>query len=102
MLVSTTQNYARFKMPFATRNRQVKIRVPGTDQFLIIPADAATAEKMQKALLWAVLNYGEKFSLLSVDIFSGPGEKALEKVKETVEQGRLGKVVLRHPFDGNN
>jgi NADPH:quinone reductase-like Zn-dependent oxidoreductase len=102
MLVSTTRNYGRFKIPFATRNREVKIRIPDTEQILEIPANAAAAEKMQKALLWAVANYDEKFSLPSVDIFDDTGEKALEKVKKTVEQGRFGKVVLRHPFDGNN
>jgi hypothetical protein len=102
MLVSTTQNYECFKLPFATRSREVKIRIPGTDQILEIHADASAAENMQKALLWAVANYGGKFSLPSVDIYSGTGEKALAKVKETVAQGRFGKVVLRHPFDGNN
>jgi hypothetical protein len=97
MPVSTTQDYGRFKMPLATRNREVEIRVPGTYQYLDIPADAAAAEKMQKALLWAVANHGQNFTLPSVETFSGVGEKALE----TVEQGQFRKAVLKHPFDGN-
>jgi hypothetical protein len=68
-------------MPFATRNREVKIRIPGTDRTIAIPADAASAEKMQEALLWAVANYSQGFSLPSVEIFNGTGEKALEKSK---------------------
>ncbi|KAM0705846.1 hypothetical protein Q7P35_007206 [Cladosporium inversicolor] len=97
-LVSTTQTFGRFQMPFATRSRDVKIRIPGVPQNLNIPSQPALAARMDEATKWAVRNYGHAFSLPKVEVFSGDADECLAKVQETVNKGAFGKVVLQHPF----
>ena len=97
-LVSTTQTFGRFQMPFATRSRNVQIRIPGLPQVLDIPSQPAQAANMDAAVKWAVCNYGSAFYLPKVDIFSGDADECLAKVQETVNKGAFGKTVLQHPF----
>jgi NADPH:quinone reductase-like Zn-dependent oxidoreductase len=98
ILVSTTQTFGRFQMPFATRSRDVKIRIPGLTQVITIPSQPAEGAKMDAAVKWAVRNYGNGFSLPKVEVFSGNADGCLAKVQETVDKGAFGKIVLQHPF----
>ncbi|GAB7335734.1 hypothetical protein MBLNU13_g08031t1 [Cladosporium sp. NU13] len=99
ILVSTTQTFGRFQMPFATRSRDVQIRIPGLPQVLDIPSQPAQAARMDAAVKWIVRNYGHAFSLPKVEVFSGDADGCLVKVQETVDKGAFGKTVLRHPFE---
>lgn len=85
-------------MPFATRSRDVSIRIPGVPHNLNIPSQPALAARMDEATRWAVRNYGHAFSLPKVEDFSGDADECLAKVQETVNKGSFGKVVLQHPF----
>lgn len=98
VLVSTTQTFGRFQLPFATRSRDVSVRIPGVPHNLNIPSQPALAARMDEATRWAVRNYGHAFSLPQVEVFSGDADECLAKVQETVNKGAFGKVVLQHPF----
>lgn len=101
ILVSTTQTFGRFQMPFATRSRDVRIRIPGLSQALDIPSQPAQAERMDAAVKWTVLNYGSTFYLPKVEVLSGSAGECLVKVQETVDKGAFGKTVLQHPFSAS-
>ena len=101
ILVSTTQTFGRFQMPFATRSRDVRIRIPGLSQVLDIPSQPAQAERMDAAVKWTVLNYGPTFYLPKVEVLSGSAGECLVKVQETVDKGAFGKTVLQHPFSAS-
>jgi NADPH:quinone reductase-like Zn-dependent oxidoreductase len=101
ILVSTTQTFGRFQMPFATRSRDVQIRIPGLTQVIDIPSQPEQAARMDAAVKWAVRNYGNVFALPKVGVFSGNADECLAKVQETVDKGAFGKTVLRHPFSAS-
>jgi len=93
------QRDPRFKMPFATRSRDVTIRAPGVPHPITIPAQPAFARRAGKAFSWAVENYGAGFRMPAVEVFEGNAEQALEAVKEAADHGRgFGKLVLKHPL----
>jgi NADPH:quinone reductase-like Zn-dependent oxidoreductase len=98
ILASTTQTFGKFQMPFATRSRAVRIRIPGLQQSIDFPAQPAQAAKMNAATKWAVRKYGNVFHLPKVEVFNGDAGECLAKVQETVDKGAFGKVVLQHPF----
>jgi NADPH:quinone reductase-like Zn-dependent oxidoreductase len=98
ILASTTQTFGKFQMPFATRSRAVKIRIPGLPQSIDFPAQPAQAARMDVTTKWVVHNYGDVFHLPKVEVFSGDAGECLAKVQETVDKGAFGKVVLQHPF----
>jgi NADPH:quinone reductase-like Zn-dependent oxidoreductase len=98
ILASTTQTFGKFQMPFATRSRAVKIRIPGLPHSIEFPAQPDQAARMDAATKWAVRNYGHAFHLPKVEVFTGDADECLAKVQETVDKGAFGKVVLQHPF----
>ncbi|GKZ16474.1 hypothetical protein AbraIFM66951_000298 [Aspergillus brasiliensis] len=88
----------RFKMPIATPNKDVVIKVPGVPYPITIPARPADYQRAWSALLWAVDHYGVQFRLPSVNVVEGTAEEALEELKAIADGGRFGKVVLKHPL----
>ena len=91
ILVSTTQTFGRFQMPFATRSRDVQIRIPGLPKVLHIPPQPAQASRMDAVVKWAVHNYGHAFSLPKVEVFSGDADECLAKVKRQWRRERLAR-----------
>ncbi|KAJ5786623.1 uncharacterized protein N7503_011835 [Penicillium pulvis] len=93
------QKDPRYKMPFATPNRDATIKVKEVPHPITIPARKADYERAWKALQWAVAQYGSHFQLPSVEIFNGSAEEAMNKLLELASHGRgLGKLVLEHPL----
>ncbi|OHE90872.1 hypothetical protein CORC01_13817 [Colletotrichum orchidophilum] len=87
----------RFKMPLASANAQISLQL-GPGPVVTIPARPEDYGRMWKALMWSVENYGTRFSIPVVDVFTGDAEEALEEVKKVAEQGKFGKLVLEHPL----
>ncbi|KAE8137807.1 chaperonin 10-like protein [Aspergillus pseudotamarii] len=93
------QRDPRFKMPFATPNRDSTIRVHGAPHPITIPARPSDYVRAWKALQWAVANYGAVFRFPSVDVVKGTAETALEQVQAVGDGARgFGKLVLEHPL----
>ncbi|OGM42365.1 putative alcohol dehydrogenase [Aspergillus bombycis] len=93
------QHDPRFKMPFATPNRDVTIRVHGAPQPITIPARPSDYVRAWQALQWAVANYGAGFKFPCVDVVSGTAETALEEL-QAIGDGRrgFGKMAIEHPL----
>ncbi|CAL5866469.1 uncharacterized protein PFLUO_LOCUS677 [Penicillium psychrofluorescens] len=100
VLVSVVvQKDPKFKMPLASANRHVVIKIPGSPHPITIPARPADHQRAWSVMLWAVERYGTEFRLPSVEVFEGPAEEALEQVKAIGSSGRgFGKLVLKHPL----
>ncbi|PYI24999.1 GroES-like protein [Aspergillus indologenus CBS 114.80] len=93
------QDDPRFRMPLATPNRDVTIRVAAAPQPITIPARPADYGRAWRVLEWAVRHYGVRFRLPRVEVFWGSAETALEELRGLAEGGRgFGKVVLGHPL----
>ncbi|KAE8420248.1 chaperonin 10-like protein [Aspergillus pseudocaelatus] len=93
------QRDPRFKMPFATPNRDATIRVHGAPRPITIPARPSDYVRAWKALQWAVANYGAGFQFPSVDVINGIAETALEQVQALGDGARgFGKLALEHPL----
>ncbi|KAJ9202162.1 hypothetical protein DTO164E3_3091 [Paecilomyces variotii] len=93
------QKDPKFKMPLATTNRHVVIKIPSSPHPITIPARPADHLRAWSVMLWAVERYGTEFRLPSVEAFQGPAEEALEQVKAIGNSSRgFGKLVLRHPL----
>ncbi|ETS87818.1 hypothetical protein PFICI_01646 [Pestalotiopsis fici W106-1] len=87
----------RFTLPFSSKSRDMAIELPGIGR-IMMPAQPQQQAQLWRGLLWAVENYGSRFSMPSVDIFEGTAEDALEKVKIVAAGGNFGKIVLKHPL----
>ncbi|KAF7531727.1 hypothetical protein G7054_g8590 [Neopestalotiopsis clavispora] len=87
----------RFTLPFSTKSREVTIALQGIGR-ITMPAQPEHQAQLWRGLLWAVENYGSRFSMPSVDVFEGKGEDAMEKVKLVAKGGNFGKIVLKHPL----
>lgn len=87
----------RFTLPFSTKSREVTIALQGIGR-ITMPAQPQHQAQLWRGLLWAVENYGSRFSMPSVDVFEGKGEDAMEKVKLVAKGGNFGKIVLKHPL----
>lgn len=100
ILVSVVvQKDPRFVMPFAVTNEDVILKIPGVPHLITIPARKEDHERAWSAFQWAVSNYGSRFRLVSVDIFKGRAEDALEELKALADNGRgFGKLALMHPL----
>ncbi|KAI2882788.1 hypothetical protein CBS76997_3896 [Aspergillus niger] len=92
------QSDSRFKMPIATPNSDVVIKVQEVPFPITIPARPADYQRAWRALIWAVEHYGVNFRLPSVGIFEGTAEEALEELKAIADGGRFGKLALKHPL----
>ncbi|KAB8264726.1 chaperonin 10-like protein [Aspergillus pseudonomiae] len=93
------QHDPRFKMPFATPNHDVTIRVQGAPRPITIPARPSDYVRARQALQWAVANYGAGFEFPSVDVVSGTAETALEELQAMADGTRgFGKLALEHPL----
>ncbi|KAJ5949623.1 alcohol dehydrogenase [Penicillium verhagenii] len=99
MVSVVLQSDPRFKMPFATPNRDVTLRVKGVPHPITIPARRDDYNHQWKAFQWAIENYGTLFRLPLVEVFSGSAGEALKEVMTLAEEGRgFGKLVLKHPL----
>ncbi|KAL4993523.1 chaperonin 10-like protein [Aspergillus recurvatus] len=93
------QRDPRFRMPLATPNRDLVIKVPEVPHPITIPARPAAFQCAWRVLRWAVENYGVCFRFPSVDVFEGTAEEALEELMAMAGHGRgFGKLVLKHPL----
>lgn len=93
------QDDARFKMPLATPNRDMTIRISNIPHPITIPARPDDYQHAREAFLWAVANYGVHFRLPFVEVFAGTAEAALSRLKVLGDHGRgIGKLVLKHPL----
>ncbi|PWY69961.1 alcohol dehydrogenase [Aspergillus eucalypticola CBS 122712] len=92
------QSDSKFRMPIATPNRDVVIKVQDVPIPITIPARPADYHRAWRALIWAVENYGVNFRLPSVDVFEGTAEEAVEELKAITDGGRFGKLALKHPL----
>ncbi|KAE8166893.1 chaperonin 10-like protein [Aspergillus tamarii] len=93
------QRDPRFKMPFATPNRDVTIRVHGAPRPITIPARPSDYMRAWNALQWAVAHYGAGFHFPSVDVVNGTAETALEQVQALGDGTRgFGKLAVEHPL----
>ncbi|RAH84558.1 alcohol dehydrogenase [Aspergillus japonicus CBS 114.51] len=93
------QDDPRFRMPLATPNRDVTIKVAAAPRPITILARPADHECAWRVLEWAVRHYGVRFRLPRVEVFRGSAEAALEELRGLAEGGRgFGKVVLGHPL----
>ncbi|RAH71878.1 uncharacterized protein BO66DRAFT_436751 [Aspergillus aculeatinus CBS 121060] len=88
-----------FRVPIATPNRDVTVRVAAVPRPFVIPARPADFERAWRMLEWAIRGYGVRFRLPRVEVFEGSAEDALEELMGLAEGGRrFGKVVLRLPL----
>jgi NADPH:quinone reductase-like Zn-dependent oxidoreductase len=100
ILVSVVvQKDRRFRMPLAVTDEDVTLRIPGVPHPITIPARKEDHQRALTALQWAIENYGSRFRLVSVDVFKGRAEDALEELKILAEKGRgFGKLAIMHPL----
>ncbi|KAJ5556012.1 chaperonin 10-like protein [Penicillium frequentans] len=95
----TIQNDHRFKLPFATPNRDVTFKMAGDPHPITIPARPDDYQRVRKALQWVIANYSGSFLFPSVEVFEGTAQCALEELKSLADGGRgFGKLVLKHPL----
>ncbi|OJJ96269.1 hypothetical protein ASPACDRAFT_63725 [Aspergillus aculeatus ATCC 16872] len=93
------QDDPRFRMPLATPNRDVTIKVAAVPRPVTIPARPADFERAWRVLEWVMRGYRVRFRLPRVEVFGGSAQDALEVLTGLAEGGRMfGKVVLRHPL----
>ncbi|PYH72664.1 zinc-binding alcohol dehydrogenase family protein [Aspergillus vadensis CBS 113365] len=93
------QRDPRFRMPFATTNSDVTIRVTGTPGPITIPARRDDYKRAWGVFQWAVEHYGKHFELPEVDVFSGSAEEALERLQVLGGAGQgMGKLAIQHPL----
>ncbi|GAQ43380.1 hypothetical protein AKAW_03266 [Aspergillus niger] len=92
------QSDSKFKMPIATPNMDVVIKVQNVPFPITIPARPAGYQRAWCALTWAVENYGVDFRLPSVDLFEGTAEEALEELKAIADGGRCVKRNIQCAF----
>jgi NADPH:quinone reductase-like Zn-dependent oxidoreductase len=91
------QKNPRFKMPFATSNQEAILRVAGVSHPICIPARRSDYQHAWKAFQWAVENYGSRFRLPSVEVFTGSAEDALKELMLVGGEGRgFGKLAIQH------
>lgn len=93
------QKDRRFLMPLAATNEDVTLRIPGVPHPITIPARKEDDQRALTALQWAIENYGSRFRLVSVNVFKGRAEDALEELKALADKGRrFGKLAIMHPL----
>ncbi|KAJ5769002.1 alcohol dehydrogenase [Penicillium odoratum] len=92
------QQDSRFKMPFATSNQEVILRVTGVPHPISIPARRSDYQHAWKAFQWAVQNYGALFKLPVVEVFKGSADDALKEVMSVGEGRGFGKLAIQHPL----
>lgn len=93
------QRNRRFLMPLADTDENVTLRIRGIPHPITIPARKEDHQRALSALQWAVDNYGSHFRLISVNVFKGPAEDALEELKILANKGRgFGKLAIMHPL----
>ncbi|KAI9924285.1 hypothetical protein ASPWEDRAFT_174152 [Aspergillus wentii DTO 134E9] len=98
LLSVVVQRDPRFKMPLATTQDGVSLRIQGVPHPITIPARPDDAKRAWKAFQWAVGHYGQQFELPVVELFEGRAEDALRELEASAEGRGFGKLVLRHPL----
>lgn len=100
ILVSVVvQKDPRFVMPLAVTNEDVTLKIANVPHPITIPARKEDYQRAWSALQWAVEHYGSRFRLVSVEVFQGRAEDALEELKVLADTGRgFGKLALMHPL----
>jgi NADPH:quinone reductase-like Zn-dependent oxidoreductase len=94
------QKDPRFVMPLATTNEDATLRLPNILHPITIPARKDDHQRAWSALQWAVRNYGSRFQLVSVEVFQGRAEDALQQLKILADNGRgFGKLAFKHPLE---
>jgi hypothetical protein len=93
------QKDRHFLMPLATTDEDVTLKIPNVPHPITIPARKEDHQRALSAFEWAVDNYGSRFRLVSVDVFKGRAEDALEELKILADKGRgFGKLAIMHPL----
>ncbi|KAH7305269.1 alcohol dehydrogenase [Stachybotrys elegans] len=81
------------------RHYDIHFSLPGGQQTLTEKARPEEADRMWKALMWAIAHYGDKISLPNVRVFNGTAEEALEQLEIVSQQGLHGKLVFKQPLE---
>ena len=89
---------SRWEAMLGGRHDDLDLIIPGQSEPFKIPAVPKEAEKMRKALEWALENYGKKFKFETINVFRGTAEEALEEALKVGKLGHFGKLVLEHPL----
>ncbi|KAI9733877.1 MAG: hypothetical protein M1834_002532 [Cirrosporium novae-zelandiae] len=97
--IFTATEHPRYGAPFATREYNWRISTPKGK--IVAPlANAGFAAVVQKALEWAVKNYGTKYRIPPVRLVKGV-KGTIKAANEVAWKGVLfQKVVVEHPFEG--
>ncbi|OOQ88712.1 alcohol dehydrogenase [Penicillium brasilianum] len=94
------QKDPRFVIPSAAMNEDFTLRIPNVPHPIAIPARKEDHQRAWSALQWAVKNYGSRFRLVSVEVFQGRAEDALEELRILADNGRgFGKLAFKHPLE---
>ncbi|KAE8141798.1 chaperonin 10-like protein [Aspergillus pseudotamarii] len=88
----------RFESILGGRDYDVIFHPPGAPEPFIMRARPADAAKMWSSLMWVLQHYGQEFRLPAIEVFEGAAEDALREVEKVADQGKFGKLVLKHPL----
>lgn len=88
----------RFEFVLGGRDYDVIFHPPGAPEPFVSLARPADAAKMWDSLMWVLQHYGKEFKLPVIEVFEGPAEEALEELEKVADQGKFGKLVLKHPL----
>jgi NADPH:quinone reductase-like Zn-dependent oxidoreductase len=90
----------RFKIPFASKGREVRIRLQNGQEVVNAPKPLEE-QRMNDVLEWVLGNYGQKngFVLPNVRVLEGSAEDVLRQLQHVIEKGAgFSKVVIKHPL----
>ncbi|KAE8360942.1 chaperonin 10-like protein [Aspergillus caelatus] len=88
----------RFEFVLGGRDYDVIFHPPGAPEPFVMPARPADAAKMWDSLMWVLQHYGKEFKLPVIEVFEGAAEDALGEIQKVADQGKFGKLVLKHPL----
>ncbi|OGM49516.1 alcohol dehydrogenase [Aspergillus bombycis] len=88
----------RFEAVLGGRDYDVIFHPPGAPEPFVSPARPAEAAKMWDSLMWVLQHYGKEFRLPVIEVFEGTAEDALGEIQKVADQGKFGKLVLKHPL----